>query len=56
MPVVEFWPSRLSLPTTIRCMAASTSTPWLAEADAVLVLDAMVPWIPKRHALPTAAR
>ena len=26
--------------------------PWLAEADAVLVLDSLVPWIPSRHALP----
>jgi acetolactate synthase-1/2/3 large subunit len=26
--------------------------PWLGEADAVLVLDAMVPWLPQRHTLP----
>jgi len=26
--------------------------PWLGEADAVVVLDAMVPWLPQRHALP----
>ena len=29
--------------------------PWLEDADAVVVLDAMVPWIPKRHTLPAAA-
>jgi acetolactate synthase-1/2/3 large subunit len=26
--------------------------PWLAETDAVLVLDSLVPWIPSRHPLP----
>ena len=30
--------------------------PWLADADAVVVLDAMVPWIPKGHTLPAGCR
>ncbi|GBD43577.1 Benzoylformate decarboxylase [bacterium HR40] len=47
VPVVEFWPSRLSFPTTHPLHGGFDPAPWLAEADLVLVLDALVPWIPK---------
>ena len=52
IPVVEFWPSRLSLATDHPLHAGFDVGPWLPEADAVLVLDAMVPWLPQRHRLP----
>ena len=52
IPVVEFWPSRLSLATDHPLHAGFDVGPWLPEADAVLVLDAMVPWLPQRHQLP----
>ncbi len=52
IPVVEFWPSRLSLSTEHPLHVGFDVGPWLPEADAVLVLDAMVPWLPQRHALP----
>jgi acetolactate synthase-1/2/3 large subunit len=52
MPVVEFWPPQNSLPTTHPMHGGFDVAPWLAEADAVLVLDSLVPWIPSRHALP----
>jgi acetolactate synthase-1/2/3 large subunit len=52
VPVVEFWPSRLSLATDHPMHAGFDVMPWLSEADAVVVLDAMVPWLPQRHALP----
>jgi acetolactate synthase-1/2/3 large subunit len=52
MPVVEFWPAQSSLPTTHPMHGGFEVEPWLAEADAVLVLDSLVPWIPSRHALP----
>jgi acetolactate synthase I/II/III large subunit len=52
MPVVEFWPAQNSLPTMHPMHAGADVAPWLAEADAVLVLDSLVPWIPSRHALP----
>jgi acetolactate synthase I/II/III large subunit len=53
MPVVEFWPAQNSLPTTHPMHAGGDVARWLAEADAVLVLDSLVPWIPSRHALPS---
>ena len=52
IPVVEFWPSRLSLATDHPMHMGFDVMPWLSESDAVLVLDAMVPWLPQRHPLP----
>jgi acetolactate synthase-1/2/3 large subunit len=52
MPVVEFWPPQNSLATTHPMHGGFEVEPWLAEADAVLVVDSVVPWIPSRHALP----
>ena len=46
MPVVEFWASRASLPGDHPMHGGFDPGPWLADADAVLVLDAMVPWMP----------
>ena len=56
IPVAHFWPSRLALATDHPMHVGFDSGPWLEDADAVLVLDAMVPWIPKRHALPDDCR
>jgi acetolactate synthase-1/2/3 large subunit len=52
MPVVEFWPPQNSLPTTHPMHGGFDVAPWLSEADAVLVLDSLVPCLPSRHALP----
>ena len=39
MPVVEFWPAQNSLPTTHPMHGGFEVAPWLAEADAVMVLE-----------------
>src|SRR5690606_37009156 len=52
MPVVEFWPAQNSLPNTHPMHGGGDVEPWLAEADAVLVLDSLVPWLPAHHPLP----
>jgi acetolactate synthase I/II/III large subunit len=52
IPVAHFWPSRLALATDHPMHVGFDVGPWLADADAVVVLDAMVPWIPKGHTLP----
>ena len=46
LPVVEYRPRHLSLPNTHPMHAGYESAPWLDEADAILVLDCDVPWIP----------
>ncbi|MGH6944334.1 MAG: thiamine pyrophosphate-requiring protein, partial [Geminicoccaceae bacterium] len=52
IPVVEFWPAQPSLPSGHPMHGGFDVAPWLAEADAVLVLDALVPWLPSRLAPP----
>jgi acetolactate synthase-1/2/3 large subunit len=49
IPVVEFWPSQLSIAGTSPMHAGYDHVGDLAEADVVLVLDAIVPWLPHRH-------
>ncbi|MEK0082809.1 thiamine pyrophosphate-requiring protein [Benzoatithermus flavus] len=56
LPVVEFWPPRISLPVDHPMHAGFDPAGPLAEADLVLVVDALVPWIPLRHKLPTDCR
>jgi acetolactate synthase-1/2/3 large subunit len=56
VPVVEFWPSRVSLPVDHPMHAGFDPGPALAEADLVLVADALIPWVPKRHPLPAGCR
>lgn len=45
-PVVEFRPRYLNLPNTHRLHGGYEVQPWLAQADAIVVLDCDVPWIP----------
>ena len=56
LPVVEFWPSRISLSALHPMHAGFDPGPLLAEADLVLVVDGLTPWIPLRHTLPRACR
>lgn len=45
-PVVEFRPRYLSLPNSHPLHGGYEVQPWLAQADAIVVLDCDVPWIP----------
>ena len=56
LPVVEFWPSRISLAATHPMHAGFDPGPALAAADLVLVVDGLTPWIPQRHPLPHGCR
>ncbi len=56
VPLVEFWPSRISLDSHHPMHAGFDPKGDLAEADLVLVLDAMTPWIPQQHQLAPGAR
>ena len=48
IPVVEFWSTRNAVSTEHPMHAGREPGPWLAEADAVIVLDALVPWVPSQ--------
>lgn len=55
VPVTEFWPSQLSVAGNSPMHAGFDPGEDLALADVVLVLDAIVPWLPHRHALADGA-
>lgn len=45
LPVVEYWATRQSLPTSHPMHVGHEPTSWVREADVILVASAMVPWI-----------
>ncbi|HJN61234.1 MAG TPA: thiamine pyrophosphate-requiring protein [Alphaproteobacteria bacterium] len=53
VPVVEYWPTQISLSTEHPMHAGYDPGARLAEADALLVIDALTPWAPARHAPPS---
>ena len=48
IPVVQMWRTRPAIATTHPMFAGEVPTPHLVDADVVLVLDSMVPWLPER--------
>ncbi|MDP6515902.1 MAG: thiamine pyrophosphate-requiring protein [Alphaproteobacteria bacterium] len=52
IPVVEYWPTQISLSTGHPMHAGYDPGALLATADAVLVIDALTPWAPADHAPP----
>jgi len=56
LPVVEFWPVRNALASDHAMHAGYNVAPRLAEADVVLVLDALVPWVPDQQAPPAGCK
>lgn len=51
LPVIEYWPTRNCIATDHPFFAGREPGDWLKQADAVLVLDAMVPWVPQLEGL-----
>ncbi len=54
--VAHFWPARLAIATTHPLHAGFDVGPLIGDADAILVLDSLVPWIPLRHELAPGCR
>ncbi|MDW8340777.1 MAG: thiamine pyrophosphate-requiring protein [Geminicoccaceae bacterium] len=51
-PVVEHWPVRISFPASHPLHAGFDPHPLVTEADAILIVDAIVPWLPHRATPP----
>ncbi len=49
LPVVEFWPVRNNLASSHPMHGGHVVDPWLEDADVVLVLDTLLPWIRNRN-------
>lgn len=56
LPVVQNEVRDLNLPTNHPMHVGFDSSVWLDKADAILVLDSVVPWIPKTHAPKAGAK
>jgi acetolactate synthase I/II/III large subunit len=56
IPVIQFWPRRLALATTDPMHAGFDVTTHIETADAIVVLDVMVPWLPVKHTLAKGCR
>jgi acetolactate synthase-1/2/3 large subunit len=48
VPVVQFVPRCANIPSNHPLHAGYDPTPWLKDADLILVLDSVVPWIPAK--------
>lgn len=47
IPVCQYWATQLALATDHPMCTSWDPTPWLAEADLVLCLDVLAPWMPE---------
>lgn len=56
IPVVQFWRMSPAISTRHPLYAGEVPRPLLAEADAVLVLDSLVPWLPGQMTVPDDAK
>lgn len=51
LPLSHYWSNQIALPIAHPMQVGSDPAPWLAEADVVLVLDALAPWFPDKVTL-----
>ncbi|HCL64643.1 MAG TPA: thiamine pyrophosphate-requiring protein [Rhizobium sp.] len=49
IPVVHYWATQIGIPTDHPMFAGANPDPWISEADAILVIDALAPWVPDIH-------
>jgi acetolactate synthase-1/2/3 large subunit len=56
IPVASWWATHLAIDTDHPCHIGADPGAYMAEADAVVILDCLAPWWPDRHALHPDAR
>lgn len=56
MPVVEYYLARFALPASHPLNAGRDPGPWLGDADLVIMLDTLVPFVPGQHKLASGAQ
>jgi acetolactate synthase-1/2/3 large subunit len=52
IPVCQWWAVALAISSDHAMYVGQDPAPWLADADAVLVIDSLAPWMPDVHVLP----
>ncbi|MEX5729914.1 acetolactate synthase-1/2/3 large subunit [Rhodovulum iodosum] len=56
MPVASWWATHLAIATDHPCHVGADPGPYLADADVVLVVNALAPWWPDKHPLAPGAK
>ncbi|SFB05856.1 acetolactate synthase-1/2/3 large subunit [Poseidonocella pacifica] len=51
LPLSHYWSNQLAIPLSHPMQVGADPGPWLAEADVVLVLNALAPWFPDKVTL-----
>ncbi|MCO6185356.1 thiamine pyrophosphate-requiring protein [Rhizobium sp. L1K21] len=54
--VSSWWVNQLAIATDHPCHVGPNPGPWMAEADVVLAIDCLAPWMPEAHALKQDAK
>ncbi|MEQ8335319.1 thiamine pyrophosphate-requiring protein [Nisaea sp.] len=49
IPVCSYWAVELALPTDHDCHVGANPSPWIEDADVILILDSLAPWQPDIH-------
>ncbi len=49
IPVCTYWPSEIAIPTDHPCHIGPDPKPWINEADVVVILNSLAPWMPEIH-------
>jgi acetolactate synthase I/II/III large subunit len=56
IPVCHYWAIQLAIPTDHPMCVGADPAPWIADADAILVIDSLAPWSPAIHEHPADCR
>lgn len=56
IPVCQWWAVATAISSEHPMYVGQDPLPWLGEADVVLVIDGLAPWMPEVHPLPAAAQ
>jgi acetolactate synthase-1/2/3 large subunit len=56
IPVCQWWAVATAISSAHPMDVGPDPKPWLADADAVLVIDSLAPWMPDAHPLPADAQ
>lgn len=56
IPVCQYWAVATAVSADHPCNIGVAPSPWIDEADVVLVIDCLAPWMPDAHGPPTDAQ
>ena len=56
IPVVEYWAIQIAMSANDPMAAGNEPSPWIDDADLIIVLDSLVPWMMVQHTIPAGCR